>query len=362
MKPISMPLSTILLLALFYWAVDSFPVVQPLPVSKHESRQAAVAQHQHKAAVVDREFLVQKRPQIDITQQVEQLLEENKNSIVVTQQQQTNDGRKKAKVVLSDLLVLGSGAANVVTFKTFGFYASMMTGNIMRLCMSLVDLRLGDAVFFASTVMSYTAGAAFFRFLTIRHERSWHKCRRRLFGQVSLTVLLMFAIADLLGHVLPVPERWMGLFLGLGFGFVNAVSVEETSVITWAATGHINKIAMGIIDGLLLGEKKPKAFDGNVRVVVIFMLSVVLSAALWKTLAPLPAVSRLRPPVGTFIGLFYAALFGGYGLHIGKRQPAVQLAASRASSSWEPVFSWSPFNGTCLKEDSRTANVAFAPQ
>ena len=200
----------------------------------------------------------------------------------------------------------------------------------------------GNAAFFASTVMSYTAGAAFYRFLSIRNQNSSKTYgRRQLFAHVSLAVLSMFAVADVLGHVLPVADRWMGLFLGLGFGFVNAVSADETAVITWAATGHMNKIGMGFVDAFMLGEKK-KTTNTNLRVVGIFLSAVVVTSALWQKCTMISGISRFAPPVGTSIGLFYAAIFAGYGWHIGRRDRP--MLVSRSDSNWDPIFWWSSFN------------------
>ena len=125
---------------LVVWTAESFPFVSPLATStkSEERRIHASIPHQYSETLLNRVLVDEQRQSIDVPKQIEQIVHENEPTILATSK---SDG-KKAKATLADLLVLGGAVANVVTFKMFGFYASMMTGNTMRFCMSLVDLRL----------------------------------------------------------------------------------------------------------------------------------------------------------------------------------------------------------------------------
>ena len=202
-----------------------------------------------------------------------------------------------------------------------------------------------DACFLASTIMSYTCGAALFRYLTIRHEQSKRPGRSRFFGKVLLMIFSMFVTADLVGLVLPIAERWLAMFLGLGFGFINAVSVDETSVITWAATGHMNKIGKAVVDSLVTREKL-NLNNPNLRTVGIFMGSIVVSAVLYQQSSLWTLISRFLPSVGMAMGICYTALFGCYGLQLARREDKTKMMnidLPQSSSYWDPLFLWSPF-------------------
>lgn len=132
------PVLTFLLASLIFEAVDSFHLALSSRVES-ATRRSGAARWQQKASVFDHNVVL--LHPIDASNKVELIRNETdqEQSMLI---KRNKDASENAKSTLADFLLMAGGVANVLTFKTFGFYASMMTGNIMRLCMSLVELRL----------------------------------------------------------------------------------------------------------------------------------------------------------------------------------------------------------------------------
>lgn len=312
-------------------AVHSFPSLQKFDKNvKHRSFRPSQSSYQGN----ENEILEQALP----LKQQQKPSEISYNSLVVKPDLSLvprRDDEKKDKMVLAELLVLAGAAANVFSVKKFGFFAIMMTGNFMRLWIALAEKRYREVGFYASVIGSYSVGAALFRFITLRHQQRGPKeavaQRQNIFGVLALTALVLFSVPDLLLRFFSLPEKWLGCFMAMGFGFVNVISVDETATISWALTGYINKIMIALVDFVTL-KKKTEGIVSQLRFLGIFVLSMLGTVLLWQYQQVLVPITRLLPPFGTCYGLFYATIFTWYGWKIqGHRLPIV---GSNVWKSW----------------------------
>ena len=143
-------LFTFLLLPVWIGVANSFQQLPNGPSSrnKHQRRELrevvirrqerSILQHEHEVLVDQTRQQPPIEPVVSQVHSQQQLLHENEHVVTKHNIQQ----EKNAKATLANFLVLIGGVANVVCYKKFGFYASMMTGNIIRFCMAVVDFRL----------------------------------------------------------------------------------------------------------------------------------------------------------------------------------------------------------------------------
>jgi uncharacterized membrane protein YoaK (UPF0700 family) len=211
---------------------------------------------------------------------------------------------KKRKNTFIYLLAFVSGMADVACFKRFGFYASMMTGNTIRVGSAIVDLRWEEALFFGTVIVSYSFGASLLRGISIQTKKL--DTERHTLLSVAPVALVIFCSADFVASAFP---RAFPPILAIGFGLINAAAVDATKVVTNAVSGHCMNVGLGLADAVLL-QPPGKAMKTSFRVLVSFLASIIVSSAghHWLTLNPWVKL----PPVGASFGVLYAALLIWY--------------------------------------------------
>lgn len=212
------------------------------------------------------------------------------------------NARKQRKDTMISLLGAMSGFSGVLCFRRFGCYANMMTGNFARLAHALAAARWWDAVFYTALALSYAVGVCIYRFLVILHQR--HEKADSFPMTIAPAALLAFVLADVVDQS-ALPVRCMIPFLSVGFGIINAASMNSIGAITNAATGHLTRVGVGAVDAMLLGAPLQKS-AGSARYLVSFFVSVIVTSILYNVLQG----SQLTwfPPMGSSIGVLYTLL------------------------------------------------------
>lgn len=260
------------------------------------------------------------------------------------------------------LLSMGavSGLAHVSCWFNYDFYANMMTGNSIRGTLAASRGDAHQALFFAAVVLSYLLGASIYRVLDLfllsqssdlsgaaqeaagKSQFDRHKLRN--LAWTSPLSLAVFCASD-------VAYRWMRRrasataimtimirlsSLAIGFGMVNAAAQESLNTVTNAATGHITRLGLGVVDRALLwrvGGGRKTAGLGSERVRPVSPVvaaarssaeptstSCLFLAVLISSLAVSSVASRRRwipldeldPVLGTLFGALYATLLFWY--------------------------------------------------
>ena len=210
--------------------------------------------------------------------------------------------------LVGGLAYLG-GWNDVNTFRRFGCYSNMMTGNSISFGWALGAMQWADTAFFLAVVSSYVLGVC-----SYRAAATWQPRRHRASRAAAAAVALAFVAADCLASC-----RWAVVPLALGSGIVNAVSSDEAGTVTCMVTGHLGKIANTLVDGLAggLGAAPRRAGLKSVGVLAAFLCGVVCNVRLlsWISAAtpPLRLAAAWRMlglwlPTFSAVGASYAAV------------------------------------------------------
>jgi uncharacterized membrane protein YoaK (UPF0700 family) len=182
-----------------------------------------------------------------------------------------------------------AGWADVVTFKAFGSFGALMTGNTVKMGLSVFDSEepgAADAAYYGSILCSYIFGVWLFNLIK-------HFCPARPGWAASPVCMVLFLAADLL-HAPTSDSKWRVCLLAPCFGVQNSLtSGGPLSVNTTVITGNIAQI-------------------GNV---------------LWKTCAEGKALAQLKAivkPLTAWAATFAGAVAGA----------AVLLRASSSETRW----------------------------
>ena len=193
--------------------------------------------------------------------------------------------RSKRIAMVNKLLFMSAnaflmGVADVVCFKRYGFFATMMTGNVIRSSTALVEGNWRRAAKHGSMVVGYSLGAALFRVIDILVKRrrrgedkelisGKHGSSASVAAPVGAGLLIL---AEYLNCVSSTNGLYLNLhlpILSLSFGLMNSASMDVFGSITNAMTGHVGNIGKGIADRIiwkLEGSQRKKKSSGKTRI------------------------------------------------------------------------------------------------
>ena len=124
-----------------------------------------------------------------------------------------------------------TGWADFMFIKKYNFFATMMTGNSMKMAYALVDGRLRDTCFFLSVIVAYILGVGAFR----RAEYSYKD--QALRGLCAPIVAGCFVGSDVLSWSRPSWTFLPATLLSFAWGIVNSVGSEVTGTLIFVVTG-----------------------------------------------------------------------------------------------------------------------------
>ena len=158
-------------------------------------------------------------------------------------------GAEGAQKRLVFFLAFNAGLADLVLVRTYGCYATMVTGTTVEGVAAAAGARWADAAFFGGAIASYLSGVGAFRILDERFGRG-RKANRVL----APAVLLLFVGADAFA-----PARLGVLWCAAGFGLVNALSLDVLLTNTQLLTVHLHKLANLAVDFAGLAGREARA-------------------------------------------------------------------------------------------------------
>lgn len=204
--------------------------------------------------------------------------------------------------------------ADVVCANRYDFFGNMVTGNSIRLALSLADAKWSTAVYFAAIVSGYMTGGTVFASIDWylnQHHRDDTKAVQsmRALSAMAPASLIAFGLVDILRLVLHDP-KWVLPLLAIGFGMINAAVLDATSIVANAVTGHFTKIGVGLANVALRGGS-PAVLSQ--QFVAAFLGSIVVSALVYQwVVAARPSWTRYMPSIASSYAVVYAILFGWY--------------------------------------------------
>jgi uncharacterized membrane protein YoaK (UPF0700 family) len=133
-----------------------------------------------------------------------------------------------------------TGWADYIFIKKYNFFATMMTGNSMKMANAVVDGRIRDAIYFLSIISSYMFGVGIFR----RAEFSYND--KALHGLFAPIVAGCFLLTDYLSWANPSYKFVPAMLLSFSWGIINQVGNDVTGTMVFVVTGAM--VSQRIID------------------------------------------------------------------------------------------------------------------
>jgi uncharacterized membrane protein YoaK (UPF0700 family) len=225
------------------------------------------------------------------------------------------------KTIFTISLLILTGITEGIFFRRFKCFPNMMTGNTIRCLEALADWELSTAMMNGSLILAYVAGGALFKFLDVlwrrrKEEQEQEQQQQRGLDTSSSLVwvarvaFVLFGVSDLMGLQRDV---WRLPPLALGFGMINAATVDALGTVTNAVTGHWTKIGVGMAERCLLKSDNQTGYRTSVQAVGTFVSSMLITNIVYRwleTQAPM-LLSRL-PPLGMSLGVIYTSLLTWY--------------------------------------------------
>jgi uncharacterized membrane protein YoaK (UPF0700 family) len=232
-------------------------------------------------------------------------------------------------------LVTLTGISEAICFRRFGCFPNMMTGNTIRSLTFLADLEFEKALFHAALIFSYVIGGGLFQIINVLLVTSNNKTnnnsnnKQLLPKDVKSTLplvagvgLTLFCGSDLLNKLMANARAGLPI-LALGYGMINAATLNVVGAVTNAITGHWTKVGLGVGDYIVDhtkargGSSSSSSSKGSFPTtstgcVAAFSLSVVVTGLLFNRIVARPALLARMPPFGTSFGVLYAILLTWY--------------------------------------------------
>lgn len=202
---------------------------------------------------------------------------------------------------MATFMAFMTGWADLLFIKKYNFFATMMTGNSMKMANAFVDGRITDSLFFLSIIISYIVGVGTFR----RAELSYKD--KAINGLFAPIVVACFICSDYLSWI-GASKFIPGVLLSFAWGIINSVGSEVTGTLIFVVTGAMTRVANMIVDRMsrTAGRKKiPKeGFLMSMSVIGGFTMG-----AAWSAILSLKAPKLLSRGTFSIMGVIYGLLF-----------------------------------------------------
>lgn len=183
--------------------------------------------------------------------------------------------RRNAAALWILALAFLAGALNAAGFLRYGQTLSHMTGNLLKLGLSLSGREAGPALWFLSFLLCFTLGALLSGFAFPKPvKEQWRRCA---------LVMLAGGLLLLLPQALGLSDLARASFLAMALGAQNGLTLRYRGTLmrTTHVTGHLTDVGAAL--GRLLHEKGLKGEDLrefllHLFSLLAFLLGVVLAA------------------------------------------------------------------------------------
>ena len=228
------------------------------------------------------------------------------------------EGSERQRRLLSTPLFFASamaclaGCSNTICFRQFQCYATMMTGNLVLLSISLAEKNWKDAVRRLSYVASYLAGAGVARIVELacrqRAKDSSGQYSNQHLTIVSDLVVVVFALAQWAIAKTADPSIASGglklnlVLLAFGYGIIySSASQLLNGTICQLMTGHVTRVGVSAADKLKNGVW-PRGIEFSICIPISFVTGGILGIC-WQHI-----VGRSTFPYFLVLSLFYATM------------------------------------------------------
>ena len=199
------------------------------------------------------------------------------------------------------LMAFMTGWADLLFIKKYNFFATMMTGNSMKMALALVEGRLVDTFFFLYVITSYILGVGAFR----RAELSYKD--KALNGLFAPIVVGCFMCSDYLSYI-GASKFIPGILLSFAWGIVNSVGSEVCGTLIFVVTGAMTRVSNMIVDRISRTAGRKKIAKEGMLMSLSVISGFILGAA-WCAILSIKAPELLTRGVFSIMGIMYGLGF-----------------------------------------------------
>ena len=212
-----------------------------------------------------------------------------------------------------------TGWVDYIFIKKYNYFATMHTGNTMKMAIAIIDGRYHDTIFYTSVILSYMMGVGIYH----RAELSIYKDEgviRALFAPIVATC---FVLSDNL-LLLPTAATttattaaatFFELFipaslLSFAWGIINQIGNDVTGTLTFVVTGAMTRISTMTVDRLSRTAGRKTMPKDNLSLALSVIIGFILGAA-WSACVSVHISQQyyLNRRAFSIIGVIYGLLF-----------------------------------------------------
>eukprot|EP00566_Odontella_aurita_P015147 CAMPEP_0113571358 /NCGR_PEP_ID=MMETSP0015_2-20120614/25510_1 /TAXON_ID=2838 /ORGANISM="Odontella" /LENGTH=344 /DNA_ID=CAMNT_0000474301 /DNA_START=15 /DNA_END=1049 /DNA_ORIENTATION=+ /assembly_acc=CAM_ASM_000160 len=211
---------------------------------------------------------------------------------------------KASKRLISALSFL-TGWADVALITKYQTFATMMTGNTMKMAGAIIDRNPSGVVYFASAIASYVLGLIAFRKsdLALKDKSLSRVCAPLVAG--------LFILSDYLSYIHPGNKLIPVSLLSAAFAIINSVGSEVGGTMTFVLTGHMTKLTALGVDRVsrAAGRKKLTGGDTSAAARSSMVIGMFFAGALGACGLNARVPELMRRGGFAALGVLYGAVF-----------------------------------------------------
>ena len=233
-----------------------------------------------------------------------------------------------------------SGIIEAICWRQYKCFPNMMTGHTVKVLDALAGWMWEDALWGTTMIVSYFLGGTLYKIIQLLQQPQLQQLQPSKDNPSQTAVIpntlmavarwsmVWFCMSDLLEGRLGVAHSlWRLPLLSVGFGMINAATMDIWGAVTNAVTGHWTKMSTGLAEGLVLGSNGVgQASKMSAACMASFAISLMATSGLMQWLGRSATTGNIGsglarvqsiilerlPPLGTTLGLIYGVLFTGY--------------------------------------------------
>ena len=244
------------------------------------------------------------------------------NSAVNNQTSSSSSSSSSHKKRIAIIFAFLTGWVDYIFIKKYNYFATMHTGNTMKMAIAIIDGRYHDTIFYTSVILSYMMGVGIYH----RAELSIYKDEGVIHALFAPIVATCFVLSDNLLLLLPTAAAattatatttatFFKLFtpaslLSFAWGIINQIGNDVTGTLIFVVTGAMTRISTMMVDRLSRTAGRKTMPKDNLLLALSVIIGFILGAA-WSACVSVHISQQhyLNRRAFSIIGVIYGLLF-----------------------------------------------------
>ena len=238
------------------------------------------------------------------------------NSTLNNQASSSSSSSHKKRIAI--IFAFLTGWVDYIFIKKYNYFATMHTGNTMKMAIAVIDGRYHDTIFYISVILSYMMGVGIYH----RAGLSIYKDEGVIHALFAPIVATCFVLSDNL-LLLPTAATttataaatFFKLFipaslLSFAWGIINQIGNDVTGTLIFVVTGAMTRISTMMVDRLSRTAGRKTMPKENLLLALCVIIGFILGAA-WSACVSVHISQQhyLNRRAFSIIGVIYGLLF-----------------------------------------------------